>query len=225
MPTSSTSGVTEERWVSAPRGVLMERGVGRLPRRSERPSRSCSGVLTRRAMRSVVRPTHDLRRTIDLETDFAMPRRVAALLHLGTLEGGNAARLGQADVGVAADGQFAAPAAVPVAQDPAGHAGGREREREAVAVGLGRRLAGLDPVPELQVRQVTLVPCHAHPRCSDVGRIAATRLGVCAAEVQGESRSGVFGCGYYRRARFSVEAVLALAVRALEGASSPSSGL
>lgn len=103
-------------------------------------------------------------------------RRVAALLHLGALEGGDAARLGQADVGVAADGQFAAPAAVPVAQDPAGHAGGREREREAVAVGLGQRLAGLDPVPELQVRQVALVPCHAHPRCSDVGWIAATRL-------------------------------------------------
>lgn len=52
-------------------------------------------------------------------------------------------RLGQADVGVAADGQLAAPAAVPVAQDPAGHAGGGEREREAVAVGLGPGLPAL----------------------------------------------------------------------------------
>ena len=52
-------------------------------------------------------------------------RRIAALHDLGALDGGDAARIGQADVGIAADGEFASTSTMAVAKDPTCRAAGR----------------------------------------------------------------------------------------------------
>jgi hypothetical protein len=86
---------------------------------------------------------------------------VAALHDLGALDGGDAARVGQADVGVPTDGQLAAAATVAVAKHPARRATCRQGEGQPIAVSLGQRLARLDPVPDLKVRQPAPLSCHA----------------------------------------------------------------
>jgi integrase len=89
-------------------------------------------------------------------------RRVAALHDLGALDGGDAARIGQGDVGIAADGELASTSTMAVAKDPTCRTAGRQRERESATVCLGHRHASPDPVPDLKVRQPASLSCHVH---------------------------------------------------------------
>ncbi len=76
---------------------------------------------------------------------------VLALLDLGAGCRGEFARLGEADVGVAPEGQLSGPSAEAVAEHPGSRSLGRQGEGQSATIRSGKGRAASDPVPDLNV--------------------------------------------------------------------------